>query len=440
MLLLPQLIFKFALGVLFIGVLTFLLRSNYVKGWFGELFVNLLARFLLDKKTYHLIKNVTLPTEDSTTQIDHIIVSKYGLFVVETKNMKGWIFGSENNAEWTQQIYQHKNKFQNPLRQNYRHTKVLEEILGLMPNKIFSVIVFVGESKFKTAMPENVTHAAGYIKYIKSKTEPLFGEFEVQDIIKKIEEYRRDPSLKTHRLHVQNLKNQHSAKINRKLRRARRQNTSLFYKLAIIVAVLLVFGGVAKKTIFNKKGVVEQQEKVDETSVQPVQPEQNQAQSELNKVYQYRDAQGKIRYTNVPATPNAKRVDENSKFPAQPLPIEIDLNRVMIPVTIRNKGVEMETRLLLDETFPVTILPSTTAEFFEAENLGPVTITIAKGKKITGEKRRVSYFAIGEVVEPNFLFMATDKTSFAKTGVLGKDFVNRHPFSIDHDKKMLIWQ
>lgn len=201
-----QLVLKYAFIILLIGGLTFLSRSNFVKGWLGELIVNLLAKFFLDRKIYHLIKNVTLPTEDSTTQIDHIIVSKYGLFVVETKNMKGWIFGSQDDEEWTQQIYKQQNKFQNPLRQNFRHTKALEEILGLMPNKTFSVIVFVGDSTFKTAMPENVTYASGYISYIKSKTEPLFGDFEVADIIKKIEEYRLNQGLKHHKLNVQNLK------------------------------------------------------------------------------------------------------------------------------------------------------------------------------------------------------------------------------------------
>jgi len=56
--------------------------------------VNLSARHFLDKSRYHLIKNVTLPTEDGTTQIDHILISEFGVFVVETKNMKGWTFGS----------------------------------------------------------------------------------------------------------------------------------------------------------------------------------------------------------------------------------------------------------------------------------------------------------------------------------------------------------
>ncbi|MGI9537962.1 MAG: nuclease-related domain-containing protein, partial [Desulfocapsaceae bacterium] len=326
-----QLILKLAIIVLLIGGLTFLARSNSVKGWFGELIVNLLAKFFLDKKIYHLIKNVTLPTEDSTTQIDHIIVSKYGLFVVETKNMKGWIFGSKDNKEWTQQIYKHKSNFQNPLRQNYLHTKALEEILGLMPNKIFSVIVFVGESTFKTAMPDNVTYAGGYIEYIKSKTEPLFGDFEVEEIIKKIEDYRLDPGLKTHKFHVQNLKNQHSRKINRKLRRARRKKTTLHYKLVIIVAVILVFGGVAKKTIINKKESVDQQVTENGIVTPSVKSEKSQAQKELNKVYQYRDAQGNIRYTNVANAPGAELADGKIKSTRPPLSIEVSGNNVFIP-------------------------------------------------------------------------------------------------------------
>ena len=66
---------------------------------------------MLDKNEYHFIKNVTLPIENGTTQIDHIIVSVYGVFVVEAKNMKGWIFGSSNEPMWTQKIYKHSNKF-----------------------------------------------------------------------------------------------------------------------------------------------------------------------------------------------------------------------------------------------------------------------------------------------------------------------------------------
>ena len=55
------------------------------KGIIEESLVNTSAKFTLDKHKYHTIKNVTLPTKDGTTQIDHIIVSEYGIFVIETK-------------------------------------------------------------------------------------------------------------------------------------------------------------------------------------------------------------------------------------------------------------------------------------------------------------------------------------------------------------------
>ncbi len=138
-------------------ILVTLAKSAWFKGIFGEFFVNLSAKLFLDKEQYHLIKNVTLPTEDGSTQIDHVIVSKYGVFVVETKNMKGWIFGSPNQKTWTQKIYKHSSKFQNPLHQNYKHVKTLESLLNLEEEQIFSVVVFVGDSTFKTDMPENVT-------------------------------------------------------------------------------------------------------------------------------------------------------------------------------------------------------------------------------------------------------------------------------------------
>lgn len=117
-----------------------------------------MARLMLDKGTYHRVHNVTLPTRDGTTQIDHILVSCFGVFVLETKNMRGWIFGGEKQAQWTQKLYKHTLKFQNPLRQNFKHVKVIEATLQIPPDMIHSVVVFVGGSTFKTDMPSNVTY------------------------------------------------------------------------------------------------------------------------------------------------------------------------------------------------------------------------------------------------------------------------------------------
>lgn len=189
-------------------VLVTILKSAWFKGVVGEFLVNLTAKLFLDAKQYHLIKNVTLPTEEGSTQIDHIIVSPYGVFVVETKNMKGWIFGGEKQKTWTQKIYKHTQKFQNPLHQNYKHVKNLEALLELRPSQLHSVVVFVGDSTFKTEMPENVTQGLGYVRYIKSKRDVVLTGTEVDAVIVKIGAGRLEPSLRTHLNHVNHLKEQ----------------------------------------------------------------------------------------------------------------------------------------------------------------------------------------------------------------------------------------
>jgi restriction system protein len=200
-----ELVFTYIWYAIPIAILTIIVKSPWFKGSIGELMINLSAKLLLDKKRYRMIKNVTLPTEDGSTQIDHIIVSVFGVFVIETKNMKGWIFGSESQRQWTQKIFKHSNSFQNPLHQNYKHLKTLQSLLNLREDQIHSLIVFVGDNQFKTPMPANVTQGGGYIRYIKSKTIPVLQKQEVRDITIRIKQGRLSPSFKTSFEHVKHV-------------------------------------------------------------------------------------------------------------------------------------------------------------------------------------------------------------------------------------------
>lgn len=186
-------------------IIVSILRTPWFKGLFGEWLVKVSAHYLLDKSIYHAVHNVTLETPDGTTQIDHIFISKYGVFVLETKNYTGWIFGGENQPTWTQKIYKTTNKFQNPLRQNYKHLKALEAALDIPFEHLKSVIVFIGGSTFKTEMPANVTYAGGYIDYIKSFTQIVLDDSKVEELLKAVRTARLNPSLKTNREHVKNL-------------------------------------------------------------------------------------------------------------------------------------------------------------------------------------------------------------------------------------------
>jgi len=201
--------------LILIATLAIVIKLPWFKGIAGEFIVNIGAKLFLDKGIYHLINNVTLPTEDGSTQIDHIIISTFGVFVIETKNMKGWIYGREKDDMWTQKLGKKNYPLQNPLRQNYKHTKTLQSLLGLSDAQLFSLIVFVGASTFKKEMPENVTYGKGYINFIKSKNEVVIADSQVESIIKRIQTARLTPSFKTNREHVNHVQSILTAKENK---------------------------------------------------------------------------------------------------------------------------------------------------------------------------------------------------------------------------------
>lgn len=168
--------------------------------------------FFLDKQTYHRFHNLTLPSSNGTTQIDHILVSQYGIFIVETKNKSGWIFGSEDQSSWTQSIYGKKYSFQNPLRQTYRQKKILAQFLSVDESRIHTVIYFVGDCKFKTQLPSNVIKS-GLGSYIKRFTGHVLSIDEINRIIRQIEQHSTESALSIDD-HLRSLRERHNSNTN----------------------------------------------------------------------------------------------------------------------------------------------------------------------------------------------------------------------------------
>ena len=195
---------------LFLIVGTIKAFKPFLKGKVGELTVSIQAKRYLDKEKYTLLNDCTLPDEiNKTTQIDHILLSPYGVFVIETKNYKGWIFGSERQKIWTQKIYKNSYKFQNPLHQNYKHQKVLERLLEdiVDPTLIYSIIVFMPACEFKTEMPKNVFRGIGWTDYVKTFKQEMISSEKLKHIQLRIEKEALEKSWKTNRQHIKNLKN-----------------------------------------------------------------------------------------------------------------------------------------------------------------------------------------------------------------------------------------
>ena len=117
---------------------------------------------------FHLLNNITLPIGDGTTQIDHILVSTKGVFVIETKHYSGWIFADRKSKQWMQTLYKVKNRFQNPIHQNYKHLKTVQELLEFLPeDQIHSIVVFTGNAQFKTPIPSGVVYLSQLVKFLR---------------------------------------------------------------------------------------------------------------------------------------------------------------------------------------------------------------------------------------------------------------------------------
>ncbi len=182
---------------------------NLLRGWFGEKKATFVLWMSLDKGIYRRFHNVIIPSNSGTTQIDHLLVSPYGVFIVETKNIKGWIFGSAGQSKWTQSLYRKKYSFQNPLRQTYRQKKLLSEYLGIEEPQIRTVIYFVSDCRFKTPLPNNVINS-GLGRHIKQFQTSILPPEEIDRITRKLEQHISQSSL-TGRDHVRSLRERHES-------------------------------------------------------------------------------------------------------------------------------------------------------------------------------------------------------------------------------------
>lgn len=154
----------------------FIFQHPRFKGFIGEGRVRLLLKKFDSSENHIVFHDILLPSRDGkTTQIDHLILSIYGIIVIETKNYKGWIYGDEKKTYWTQVIYNRKEKLYNPIFQNFGHIKALEQIIGTQP--FVSIIAFNPKATLKkieiNSERVHVTYDSRLLKVIRQYQEQV---------------------------------------------------------------------------------------------------------------------------------------------------------------------------------------------------------------------------------------------------------------------------
>lgn len=121
-------------------------KVRFNTGLYGEYrIVNELQKIPGVHKT---LVNLYIPKAngEGLTEIDILFIHENGLYVIESKNYSGWIYGREKDYRWTQVFKNGKKfKFYNPVKQNRTHVRALQKLLSNLPTELFSSLIIFSD-------------------------------------------------------------------------------------------------------------------------------------------------------------------------------------------------------------------------------------------------------------------------------------------------------
>lgn len=192
----------FIIIIIFMVIIYYFYYSKLI-GWFGEYWVKKELK-LLPKDEYIILNNIMLNLNNKTCQIDHIVISKYGIFVIETKQYNGYITGSKYDLKWIRHSKNKKYYYTNPIRQNYGHVKFICQLLDIEESKVFNIVCIPSKGKLKIKHDGELVRINNIVDKLLSFQEIIIDNTnDLVDFINKV----NIKDKKIRKMHVNNLKN-----------------------------------------------------------------------------------------------------------------------------------------------------------------------------------------------------------------------------------------
>lgn len=160
------------------------------------------------------------------------------------------------------------------------------------------------------------------------------------------------------------------------------------------------------------------------------------------KIYSWKDKDGRVKFTNTNPPQNGQNVTRHPELSdgKDRTQVEIRDNQVYIPITIIHNSKKLETSLLVNSSFARSVLPIRIANFLKADLLSAKLVKTIDGGEIILEKRRLDLFKVGPHIEKDFQVITQEGKKGVTRGILGRDFLFNHPYSIDYEAQAIVWQ
>ncbi len=134
------------IGILIVIIIICYALYPKIIGWCGEHWTKKLLKTLPTDK-YLVINDVLININNNYHQIDHIVVSQYGIFCIESKQYNGYIKGAKYDKYWIRYIGNKKVYYINPIKQNYGHVEALKKLLNLDNSKVINIVCIPSNAK-----------------------------------------------------------------------------------------------------------------------------------------------------------------------------------------------------------------------------------------------------------------------------------------------------
>lgn len=185
-------------------LLTYFTKSSKWKGKYGEHIVASKLGGTIAGQQYLINDLIISDNEGHTSQIDHIFINKYGIWVIETKNYSGKIYGNANSENWLQVLAygKEKNGFYNPVKQNKTHIYRLRKKIGASA-PVKGVVVFI-KADISKVWARNVYHISKLKKVVWSYTDECLTVEQMEEYYSKLLELKQNSTV-TKKEHIKNI-------------------------------------------------------------------------------------------------------------------------------------------------------------------------------------------------------------------------------------------
>lgn len=175
-----------------LALLILYLSSPRFRGDIAERRVRRLLAASLERNRYTLLNDFVLPAGGGTLVVDHLVVSKFGVFVIESQYAAGWVSGGEFQDRWKAQLFGRNRRFDNPMHRNRLQAEAVARVTGLPPAAIRRFTVLVGSKGFRRDAPPGVLRPDQLIRTLRKEAQQQLDDEQAARVLRSLQDARVD--------------------------------------------------------------------------------------------------------------------------------------------------------------------------------------------------------------------------------------------------------